>query len=44
LDDGDDIFGTPPGFLGFVDDYISGKGLKHKLLVCFIKEVADARF
>ena len=44
LDDRGNILGTPLGSPDFEADYISGKGLKHKLLLDLIKEVADAGF
>ena len=34
--------GTPLGSPGLEEEYFSGKGLKHILLLCFIKEVGDA--
>jgi hypothetical protein len=44
LDDGFNILGNPLGSPGFEEEYLNGKGLKHKLLLSFIKEVADAGF
>ena len=38
------ILGTPLGSPDFETEYQSGKGLKHKLLLDLIKEVADAGF
>ena len=39
-----DIMGIPLGSPGFEEDYLGGKGLTHILLLCFIKEVAEAGF
>ncbi len=41
---GINILGTPLGFGSFMLDYLRGKGLKHLLLLRFIKEVANAGF
>ena len=38
------ILGTPLGSNSFVASYLWGKGLKHHLLLSFIKDVAAARF
>ncbi len=43
-DDGWNILRKPQGSPVFVDEYLSGKGLKHRLLLAFIKEVAEAGF
>jgi hypothetical protein len=40
LDDEVNILGTPLGSPDFETEYLSGKGLKHRLLLGFIKEVA----
>jgi hypothetical protein len=32
------------GSPGFEEDHLNGKSLKHKLLMCFIKEVDEASF
>ena len=44
LDDGVNILGTPLGSQGFEEEYLNGKGLKHRLLLSFIKEVANVGF
>ena len=44
MDDRVNIHGIPLGSPDFKTEYLSGKGLKHKLLLGFIKEVADACF
>jgi len=41
---GVNILGTPPGSSSFVSGYLKGKGLKHLLLLRFIKDVAAAGF
>jgi hypothetical protein len=41
---GVNILDTPLGSGSFVSDYLRGKGLKHLLLLRFIKEVANAGF
>ena len=38
------ILGTPMGSPSFVSGYLRGKGLKHLLLLRFIKDVAEAGF
>ena len=43
-DNGVNILGTPLGSSSFVSDYVRGKGLKHLLLLRFIKDVAAAGF
>ena len=43
-ENGVNILGTPLGTLAFVSFYLQGKGLKHLLLLRFIKDVASARF
>jgi len=43
-ENGVNILGTPMGSNSFVDDYLRGKGLKHLLLLRFIKDVAAAGF
>jgi hypothetical protein len=41
---GVNILGTPLGSSPFIEEYLRGKGLKHLLLLRFIKEVANAGF
>ena len=41
---GVNILGTPLGSSPFVGEYLRGKGLKHLLLLRFIKDVANAGF
>jgi len=41
---GVNILGTPLGSSSFVGEYLRGKGLKHLLLLRFIKDVANAGF
>jgi hypothetical protein len=43
-DNGVNILGTPLGSSSFVSGYLRGKGLKHLLLLRFIKDVAAAGF
>ena len=41
---GINILGTPLGSSSFVSDYLRGKGLKHLLLLRFVKDMANAGF
>ncbi len=41
---GVNILGTPLGSSSFVSEYLRGKGLKHLLLLRFIKDDANAGF
>ncbi len=43
-EDGANIMGTPLGSNMFVSSYLQGKGLKHRLLLQFIQDVAAAGF
>jgi len=43
-DNGVNILGTPLGSSSFVSGYLRGTGLKHLLLLRFIKDVAAAGF
>ncbi len=43
-ENGVNIRGTPLGSPAFVSSYLQGKGLKHLLLLRFIKDVASAGF
>jgi len=43
-DDGINILGTPLGSPAFIDSYMFGKGIKHRVLLNFIQEVAAAGF
>jgi hypothetical protein len=43
-ENGVNILGTPLGTPAFVSSYLKGKGLKHLLLLRFIKDVASAGF
>ena len=43
-EDGVNILGTPLGSNMFVSSYLQGKGLKHRLLLHFIQDVAVACF
>jgi hypothetical protein len=43
-ENGVNILGTPMGTPAFVSSYLQGKGLKHLLLLQFIKDVASAGF
>ena len=43
-DDGINIFGTPLVSSAFIDSYLCGKGIKHRVLLNFIQEVAAEGF
>jgi hypothetical protein len=43
-DDGINILGTPLGSPAFVESYLFGKGVKHRVLLNFIQDVAAAGF
>jgi hypothetical protein len=43
-ENGVNILGTPMGSPAFVSSYLQGKGLKHHLLLRFIKDVASAGY
>ncbi len=43
-ENGVNFLGTPLGSPSFIAGYLEGKGLKHLLLLRFIKEVAAAGF
>jgi hypothetical protein len=40
-ENGVNILGTPLGSSSFISGYLKGKGLKHHLLLRFVKEVAE---
>ena len=43
-ENGVNMLGTPLGSDSFIASYLHGKGLKHHLLLRFIKDLAAARF
>ena len=43
-DNGINILGTPLGSPAFIESYTCGKGVKHRMLLHFIQEVAAAGF
>ena len=43
-DDGINILGTPLGSSAFIESYLFGKRIKHRVLLNFIQEVAAAGF
>ena len=43
-ENGVNILGTPLGTPNFVSSYLQGKGLKHLLLLLFIRDVASSGF
>jgi len=43
-DDGINILGTLLGSPAFIESYLLGKGVKHRVLLNFIQEVATAGF
>jgi hypothetical protein len=43
-DDGVNVLGTPLGSPDFIETYLLGKGIKHRQLLSFIQEVAEAGF
>jgi hypothetical protein len=42
--DGINVLGTPLGTPEFIESYLFGKGIKHRQLMGFIKDVAAASF
>jgi len=43
-EDGINVLGTPLGSSDFIESYLFGKGIKHRQLLTFIQEVAEAGF
>ena len=43
-EDGIKVLGTPLGSSDFIESYLFGKGIKHRQLLTFIQEVAEACF
>jgi len=43
-EDGINVLGTPLGSSDFIESYLFGKGIKHRRLLTFIQEVAEAGF
>jgi hypothetical protein len=43
-EDGINVLGTPLGSSDFIESYMFGKGIKHRQLLTFIQEVAEAGF
>jgi hypothetical protein len=43
-EDGIAILGTPLGSPAFIESFVFGKGVKHRVLLNFIQEVAAAGF